>query len=877
MPEAPAPPPPSVTMANPETGELVAVPAAQARDLYLSGKLGFVEGESVPISVGGKTEFLPADQAGRALETSFTANVKGTAQAQREKRLEDLGGIGGTLAAAGIEAGNQLLLGAGKGIAADLVDPHFWPEAHERTKAYLRDVEEANPIASGIGGAAGLVLPLLASGGTAAGARGLARGVAAGETAALARAGAGAVEGAEAVSAAARARGLFGAGIDAATALPRGVGAIGDFAGGLAERGAVAMGAREGGALAKITRTAAQGAAEMPFYSVGDAVTKAAMHDEELTAEKLAAAAGHGFLWGGALGGGLGAAGQIMAGVGRATKAGAAKAGELAERLGVDVPKTLEGFAERKAIQATGATKGQTLKLAEMGPEIESRVARQMTEDVPRLAGKADLATVSKAEIAEAAPLLRKEKGEAVGRLVTDLDKIEGVAGPDLSRITARIEKEVEAPLRESMFTSHYADTIAGMREKIAERASKGEIGFEGLWKERRTLDDLVYKNKIAEGSLNEQRAKVRDIIEDEIQRAATAAAEQGGSGAGAEWAAKYAQAKGDYRAAKWLDDAAAGGAAAEARNRSVGLSEQFGTLQGLMLGGPAGAVAGLAGAVAQNMVRRYGDQVAATIATKAVKADLVRAVADTITKRIGVSAERFLTVPAGKVSRAGVAVQADADIGRSRRASQAAYERERAELAGFLAAPDQRIAASTRGLDAGTASAVRATALRAAGYLQSKAPPGELAPNPIAPGRGPQQVSPAARDAFLRAARAVKDPMSVVDDLESGRLTREGVDALRATSPRLLGEIQSTVLAKVAESGPPKSYARSLQLGILLGIPTDATLEPAFVAKVQATYAPQPAAPDASGAPSGPVRRIGPINAASQEMTRSERLLAGK
>ena len=873
MPDAPAPAPPTVTMATPE-GELVAVPAAQARDLYLSGKLGFVEGESVPVAVGGKTEFLPADQAGRALETSYTASVKGTAQAQREKRLDDLGGVGGTLAAAGIEAGNQLLLGAGKGIVADLVDPHFWPEAHEKTKAYLRDVEEANPLASGIGGAAGLVLPLLASGGTAAGARGLARGAAAGEAAALARAGAGAVEGAEAVSAAARARGIFGAGIDAATALPRGVGAIGDFAGGLAERGAVALGAREGGALAKITRTAAQGAAEMPFYSVGDAVTKAALHDEELTAEKLAAAAGHGFLWGGALGGGLGAAGQIMAGAGRAAKAGAAKAGELAERLGVDVPKTLEGFAERKAIQATGATKGQTLKLAEMGPEIESRVARQMTEDVPRLTGKADLATVSKAEIAEAAPLLRREKGEAVGKLVTDLDKIEGVAGPDLSRITARIEKEVEAPLRESLFTQHYADTIAGMREKIAERAAKGEIGFEGLWKERRTLDDLVYKNKIAEGSLNEQRAKVRDIIEDEIQRAATAAAEQGGSGAGAEWAAKYAQAKSEYRAAKWLDDAAAGGAAGEARNRSIGLSEQFGTIQGLMLGGPAGAVAGLAGAVAQNMVRRYGDQVAATIATKAVKSDLIRAVSDTVTARIGGSADRFLG--GGKVSRAGLAAQVDADVGRSRKASAAAYERERAELAGFLAAPDARLAAATRGLDPGTANAVRATALRAAGYLQSKAPPGELAPNPLAPGRGTPQASPAARDAFLRAARAVKDPMSVVDDFEHGRLTREGVDALRATSPRLLGEIQAAVLGRIAEKGPPESYAKSLQLGILLGIPTDATLEPAFVAKVQATYAPTaPAAGPDGAAP--PVRRIGPINAASTEMTRTERLLAGK
>lgn len=873
MPEAPAPPPPSVTMATPE-GELVAVPAAQARDLYLSGKLGFVEGESVPVNVGGKTQFLSADEAGRALEGSFTASVKGTAQAQREKRLEDLGGVGGTLAAAGIEAGNQLLLGAGKGIAADLVDPHLWPEAHAKTKAYLRDVEEANPVASGIGGAAGLVLPLLASGGTAAGARGVVRGAAAAEAANLARGGVAAVEGAEAVSAAARARGLFGATMDAATALPRGVGAVGEFAGGLAERGAVAMGAKEGGALASILKGTAQGAAEMPFYSVGEAVTKATLHDEELTAEKLAAAAGHGFLWGGAFGGGLSAAGQLLAGTGRAAKAGAERASALAEKLGVDVPKSLEGFAERKAIQATGATKGQTLKLAEMGPEIESRVARQMTEDVPRLTGKADLATVSKAEIAEAAPLLRREKGEAVGKLVTDLDKIEGVAGPDLSRITARIEKEVEAPLRESLFTQHYADTIAGMREKIAERAAKGEIGFEGLWKERRTLDDLVYKNKIAEGSLNEQRAKVRDIIEDEIQRAATAAAEQGGSGAGAEWAAKYAQAKSEYRAAKWLDDAAAGGAAGEARNRSIGLSEQFGTLQGLMLGGPAGAVAGLAGAVAQNMVRRYGDQVAATIATKAVKSDLIRAASEAVTARVGGSVDRFL---GGTVSRAGLGAQLDADVSRTRKASIAAYEKERAELSGFLANPDARLSRSTAGLDPGTANAVRTTALRAAAYLQSKAPPAELAPNPLTPGMSKPQVSPAMRDDFLAAARAVKDPMSVIDDFEHGRLTRAGVEALKATSPRLLGELQAAVLAKVTEKGAPTNYAKSLQLGILLGIPTDPTLDPAFIGKVQATYAPTTASGGAPAGPTPPVRRIGPINVAAGSMTRTEQLLGGK
>jgi hypothetical protein len=851
MPEAPAPAPPSVTMATPE-GELVAVPAAQARDLYLSGKLGFVEGQDVPIDVGGKTQFLPADQAGRALEGSYTASVKGTAQAQREQRLEELGGVGGTLAAAGIEAGNQLLLGAGKGIAADLVDPHLWPEAHARTKAYLRDVEEANPIASGIGGAAGLVLPLLASGGTAAGARGLARGAAAAEAANLARGGVAAVEGAEAVSAAARARGLFGATLDAATALPRGVGAVGELAGGLAERAAVAAGAKEGGAIASILRGSAQGAAEMPFYSLGDAVSRATLHDEELTAEKLAAAAGHGFLWGGAFGGGLSAAGQLLAGTGRAAKAGAAKASELAEKIGADVPKTLEGFAERKAIQATGATKEQAAKLSGMGPEVESRVARQMTEDVPRLTGKADLATVSRAELTEAAPLLRKEKGEAVGKLVADLDKIEGVAAPSAERIAARIEKEVESPLRKSPLTEDVADAVASMRERVGQAD-----GFGALWGER-------FAGK-ADAPTEAARAKVRDIVESEVERAAA----QAGEKAGAEWSARFAQAKSEHQAARWLEEAATKG---EARPL-VGPTEGLAALHGLAIGGPAGAAVGLAGAVGRSLVQQYGAQVAAAIATRAVKSDLIRAASEAVTARIGGSVDRFL---AGKVSRAGAGAQLDADVSRSRKAADAAFARERAELSGFLAAPDARLARSTAGLDAGTAAAVRSTATRSAAYLQSKAPP-ELAPNPLTPGMSKPQVSPAMRDDFLAAARAVKDPMSVIDDFEHGRLTRAGVEALKATSPRLLGELQAAVLAKVAEKGAPESYAKSLQLGILLGIPTDATLDPAFIGKVQATYAPETASGGTPAGPAPPVRRIGPINVAAGSMTRTEQLLGGK
>lgn len=109
--------------------------------------------------------------------------------------------------------------------------------------------------------------------------------------------------------------------------------------GGLAARGALGKAATQGAAMA--VRGAAEGAA----YAGFEQVTSDILHDSPTTGEKLYAAAGHGALLGGGLGGALGAGGSLAGSaarglVGRSTRAAGALGviPEIAPRAGVEVP-----------------------------------------------------------------------------------------------------------------------------------------------------------------------------------------------------------------------------------------------------------------------------------------------------------------------------------------------------------------------------------------------------------------------------------------------------------------------------------------------------------------------------------------------------------
>ena len=131
------------------------------------------------------------------------------------------------------------------------------------------------------------------------------------------------------------------------------------------------------------------------------------------------------------------------------------------------------------------------------------------------------------------------------------------------------------------------------------------------------------------------------------------------------------------------------------------------------------------------------------------------------------------------------------------------------------------------------TQAALYQTTARALAYLQAHRPRGRSLPGSLrADDRGPSREE---QDRFLRISRAVDDPASVLDDLRSRRLTPEAVAALRDVYPAFYRRLVFSVARELADGDSQPSYQDRLQLGVLLGIPTDPSLTPQAMAILQA------------------------------------------
>ncbi|HLA80313.1 MAG TPA: hypothetical protein VJP78_01600, partial [Thermoleophilia bacterium] len=92
--------------------------------------------------------------------------------------------------------------------------------------------------------------------------------------------------------------------------------------------------------------------------------------------------------------------------------------------------------------------------------------------------------------------------------------------------------------------------------------------------------------------------------------------------------------------------------------------------------------------------------------------------------------------------------------------------------------------------------------------------------------------------DSFARLARAVNNPVTVLEDILARRLSTEGAKGARETDVQLVEEMKAEILTAVDENGTTPNYETRLQLSLLFGEPMDPTLEPRFVKAMQETYA---------------------------------------
>ena len=125
--------------------------------------------------------------------------------------------------------------------------------------------------------------------------------------------------------------------------------------------------------------------------------------------------------------------------------------------------------------------------------------------------------------------------------------------------------------------------------------------------------------------------------------------------------------------------------------------------------------------------------------------------------------------------------------------------------------------------------------ALRRIQFLQ-----GVLPRNPTGAAFGPDRWSASNTeiDKFSRILAAAENPLSLLDDMQSGRLTQEAVDTVKALYPEIYQSIQMEIIENIDEIRANVAYEGRLQLGILFQVPADAVLRPALIQGLQLNYA---------------------------------------
>ena len=872
---------------------------------------GMAEGDTIPLRVPGEREvrMVEAREAvPQILSRDYDAAPFETYQ--KQQREAEYTGVAPTIAGLATGATKMLLAGAGD---AALIGAAGLIGQQEATRRYLQGLEEFQAGPRAVGEAIGFAAPLAASlftgGGTGA--------------AALA------------------ARG--------ATAAPRALAAAGAATEAAAARGLAALGVAETGAVGRGLAMAAGQAVEMGAYGAGEALSRVAVQRPELTGEQAVAAMGQGFLHG-ALAGGIGGAalGAAVPLVRGAVSKGLESSLGLAERvtgrtstvagdsIGQQLTRVadvvaggggIEKWAEEKAIKAFGGNQKEIEKALMANPAVRAEMAAISTEKLPQILGKPPGALLSHTEQAMAAPLLERAVGKEKGAIVKEL--VDSGFKADIAEV-AKVAREKISKYGSSPVSADLRAHREGLRtiERVEKNAADGDIMK--LWQQQRRVGDSLEKSggwtriRKNEATLADNvTADIYFAIGNEFERLGEKA-----TGLGPDFVKRWKDINVRYQAADIAAKNAQVGRKREAGNRTIGMSELVGgsagktagtttgALIGTMVAGPIGAasgalIGGLAGgtvsAMGHHLVKKYGDQAAASVLRTVAKngGDVFQAAAVMAERTMGQAVTSYVKSAASKavkvVPYAGKGAELMAtkamltDKERKERKAEAQLPRAATRTAGapmVQASPTARVAqASTpRGTPQATvetrykatkalvqesaspasiarvkaavglaapgdiARHVAQVAVRGSEYLMRKLPDAGALPKTLQPKFDETSPSEESMAAFLRAATVVDNPMTVFDSLRRGDLTVDEVDALRSVYPEMYQELQARVLSEVATLDRPLPYDNALALGLLVGVPAHPSMTPEYIAAQQKALAQPEKQQQRAAAPRRPV-----------------------
>jgi hypothetical protein len=563
--------------------------------------------------------------------------------------------------------------------------------------------------------------------------------------------------------------------------------------GGTAERlvgGALGENAGLLGRLAlKPAQMAARGAAEGALIGLGHNTGENLLDNKPLAAESLAAM-GQGALWGGLIGGGMGVVGSLsdlaVEGAGSYLKNKAP--GMVAKRLG--------------ETSAEGGYEGLVSNLKKQGSILEEGGAK-ISDSTEKMAD-----TVTK----------QKAIYKALRSDVTELlDDTAVSSQPQFGRIRARLNTLVAAPRAGTIELPEAMKAIDDFWSAFP--SGNGPKSWDGLVRSRDMYAKGVSGSPIRSEILNALDSEIKT----HIQAVDPALAEKFAAATTKLDIATRMEANLGKKAADDLirgQDSAVG--LTKGNMLNAGLSFAYGhPLTGVAMLGSKVVKNALAGAVEPAMTQFAYDSMIGAKASAAT---------DKVKERIGKALGTIFSQPSKAVSAEA------AKRARSGGNDRKSYESDVTRAEQLLSSNHQdRVRRYAQQVESQgypeLAKEVMDANQRAAMYMTYNVPPrqgtkqmGSLTKQPIPKGLSMKELQ------FKRILKVANDPLSVLDDLESGKLSRDAVAALKYMNPAIHRELvsQATQLAYEAKaSGKTISYSKVVQLGLVLDSPIHNTLQP--------------------------------------------------
>lgn len=91
----------------------------------------------------------------------------------------------------------------------------------------------------------------------------------------------------------------------------------------------------------------------------------------------------------------------------------------------------------------------------------------------------------------------------------------------------------------------------------------------------------------------------------------------------------------------------------------------------------------------------------------------------------------------------------------------------------------------------------------------------------------------------WARYVEAAENPMSVLDSLADGTMTREGVETLQTLYPAMYSAVKLQILQQAPQLEAALPYDREVMLSAFMGVPVNSLMKPQSIAMLQSTFAP--------------------------------------